>query len=76
VASSKLELSYSDAIYEERPQMEQEAGSSRQLSTVPADVKPVRDNKITVLFSTPLVFKDDTETESLRPFAKLDFEME
>jgi hypothetical protein len=37
-------------------------------------VKPVQDNKITVLFSAPLVFKDATET--LRPFAKLDFKMD
>ncbi|KAL7574643.1 hypothetical protein ACA910_002992 [Epithemia clementina (nom. ined.)] len=35
---------------------------------------PVADNKITVLFSAPLVFKDGSG--NLRPFAKLDFEME
>jgi len=35
---------------------------------------PRGDNKITVLFSAPLVFKD--VHENLHPFAKLDFEME
>jgi len=48
-----------------------EANEDQQVS-IPEEASA--DNKITVLFSAPLVFKDGSET--LRPFAKLDFEME
>ena len=48
--------------------------SLQQLPSTIDSTHPVPNNKITVLFSAPLVFKDGCET--LRPFAKLDFEME
>ena len=59
-------------IAEERA-AEQEEAPERRISNQSGD-ETLADNKITVLFSAPLVFKDATET--LRPFAKLDFEME
>jgi hypothetical protein len=43
-------------------------------SALSSSLRPQGDNMITVLFSAPLVFTD--ERRSLRPFAKLDFDME
>jgi hypothetical protein len=43
-------------------------------SSLSSSLHPHGDNMITVLFSAPLVFTD--ERRSLRPFAKLDFDME
>uniref|UniRef100_A0A7S2Y1W9 NACHT domain-containing protein n=1 Tax=Entomoneis paludosa TaxID=265537 RepID=A0A7S2Y1W9_9STRA len=57
---------------DDRSETHQEASPDRQEAMPPEE--PSADNKITVLFSAPLVFKDSSE--ALRPFAKLDFEME
>ena len=46
--------------------------SAAKFHTAPSE-RPAVDNSITVLFSAPLVF---TDGHSLRPFAKLDFDME
>ena len=52
----------------------QQESKADHLSSLTDSTVPVGNNKITVLFSAPLVFKDGSE--NLRPFAKLDFEME
>jgi len=49
------------------------AGIPNESSLTPAQA-PKGENMITVLFSAPLVFKDDKN--KYRPFAKLDFDME
>lgn len=72
VEEASSEVESIDVIKEDRSSLsvQQEPSSD---TNFPA-AEPLADNKITVLFSAPLVFKDGTET--LRPFAKLDFDME